>query len=142
MDAFSGAADMNSRITDEHRDGRDQFEIDERLDAEAADFFQIRVTGNANDKNAEKQWRDNHLDEAKKNRAEQLQIDGDGGPVVAKLRAGEKADENPARQRTAGHALRRDEQNRKPAQERPHQRWQRQQTPATEPRRREGNRPG
>src|SRR5258708_34236249 len=120
MDAFSGAADMNSRITDEHRDGRDQFEIDERLDAEAADFFQIRVTGNANDKNAEKQWRDNHLDEAKKNRAGQLQIDGDGGPVVAKLRAGEKADENPARQRTAG----RGHSGRGPKARPTHARWQ------------------
>src|SRR5258708_27486032 len=116
MDAFSGAADMNSRITDEHRDGRDQFEIDERLDAEAANFFQIRVTGNANDKNAEKQWRDNQLDEAEKNRAEQLQIDGDGGPVVAKLRAGEKADENPARQRTAGRCTHPGERHSQPAQ--------------------------
>src|SRR5260370_5848141 len=138
MDGFSGAADMNSRTTDEHRDGRDQFEIDERLDAEAADFFQIRVTGNANDKNAEKQWRDNHLDEAKKNRAEQLQIDGDGGPVVAKLRPGEKADENPARQRTAGLGLRRDEQKPHPTPELSPQRWPRQQIRSTEPRCRHG----
>src|SRR5258708_16873359 len=114
---------MNGRITDEHRDGRDQFEIDERLDAEAANFVQIRVTGNANDKNAEEERRDDDFNETKKNRAEQLQIDGDGRPVVAKLRAGEKADENPARQRTAGRGIRRQEPNRKPAPQPWQQPW-------------------
>src|SRR5258708_9280718 len=108
---------MNGRITDEHRDGRDQFEIDEQLDAEAANFFQIRVTGNANDKNAEEERRDDNFNETKKNRAEQLQIDGDGRPVVAKLRAGEKADENPARQRTTASGIRPHEQNSPPTPE-------------------------
>src|SRR5260370_20512919 len=108
---------MNGRITDADRDGREPFERDERLEAEAANFFQIRVTGNANDKNAEEERRDDNFNETKKNRAEQLQIDGDGRPVVAKLRAGEKADENPARQRTAGAGIIRREQKLHPAPE-------------------------
>src|SRR5713226_9392951 len=125
MDAFSGAADMNSRVTDEHGKRGNNFEIDERLDSQPADFFQIRLARDANHEDAEEQGSDDHLDEAKKNRAEQLEIDGDRRPVVAKLGAGQKSNENPSRQRTAGGGIRRDEQNRKPAQERWQQRWQR-----------------
>src|SRR6266436_6761929 len=118
MDAFSGAADMNGRVTDEHGDGRDDFEINQRLDTEASDFFQIRVARDAHHENGEKQGRDNHFDEAKKNRAEELQVDSDRWPVVAELGAGEKSNENPSRQRTPHSGIRGDEQNREPAQKR------------------------
>jgi len=39
VNAFAGAADMNGRITDQHRERGNNFKIDQRLDAEAPDFF-------------------------------------------------------------------------------------------------------
>ncbi len=132
MNAFSCAADMNGRVADEHGDSRDEFEIDERLDAEAADFLEVRVAGDANNENAEEQRRDDHLDEAQKNRAEELQVDCDRRPVVAQLRAREKADENPSRQRTSRSGIRGDEKDRQPAQKNGDQRRQRQHLSAGE----------
>ncbi len=115
-------------------DGRDDFEIDQRLDAEAADFFQIGVAGDSDNENTEEQRRDDDLDEAQENSAEELQIHRDGGRVVAEFRAGEKADENPSRQRTARSGIRRDEKNCEPTEERWDQRGQRQNLSAGEPR--------
>src|SRR5437016_14201973 len=105
---------MNRRVPNQHGDGGNQFEIKERFDAEPPDFFQIRVAGDPNNEDAEKEWRDNHLDETEKNRAEQLQIHGNGRSVVAKFRAGEKADKNPGRQGTPRSGIRRDKKNREP----------------------------
>src|SRR5260370_6723279 len=116
---------MDGRITDEHGDGRDNFEIDQRFDSKAADFFQIGVAGDSNNENTEEQRRDDDLDEAEKNGAEELQVDRDGRRVVAEFRAGEKADENPSRQRTPRSGIRRDEENFEPTEERWDQRGQR-----------------
>src|SRR6266567_1735625 len=133
---------MNRRVTDEHGDGRDDFEIDQRLDAEAADFFQIGVAGDSDNENTEEQRRDDDLDEAQENSAEELQIHRDGGRVVAEFRAGEKADENPSRQRTARSGIRRDEKNCEPTEERWDQRGQRQNLSAGEQRYRDSDRCG
>src|ERR1700687_2933640 len=125
MDAFSSAAQMNARIADEHGKGGDDFEVDEGLDAQAADFLQIGVASDADDENAEEQRGDDDFDEAEKNGSEELQVDCDRGPVVAKLRAGEKADKDPSRQRAPGRSIGRDENDREPAQERRDKRGQR-----------------
>ena len=101
MDAFPCAAQVNGRIADEHSDGRDNFKVDEGLDAEAADFLEVGVASNADDEDPKEQRRDDDLDEAEKNGAEELQVHRDRGPVVTQLRAGEKADEDPGRQRAA-----------------------------------------
>src|SRR5216684_8034473 len=132
MNAFSCAADMNGRVADEYGDSRDEFEIDERLNSQPANFFQIRVAGDANNENAEEQRRNDHLDEAQKNRTEELQINRNRRPVVAQLRAREKADENPSRQRTSRSGIRGDEKDRQPAQKNGDQRRQRQHLSAGE----------
>src|SRR5712692_87955 len=132
MNAFSCAADMNGRVADEHGDSRDQFEIDERLDAEAADFLEVRVAGDANNENAEEQRRNDHLDEAQKDGAEELQINRNRRPVVTQLRAREKADENPSRQRALRSGIRGDEKDRQPPQEHWNKRGQGQQLSAGE----------
>ena len=117
MDAFSCAADMDGRIADEHGKRGDDFEVDEGFDAQAADFLQVGVAGDAHDENAEEQRRDDDLDEAEKDGAEELQIDRDRRPVVAKLRAGEKPDKDPGRQRAAGCGICRKNEDCEPAQE-------------------------
>ena len=102
MDAFSGAADMNGHVADEHGNGRYDFEIDERLDSQPADFFQVRMAGDAHHEDAEQQGRDNHLDEAKKNFAQHLHVFGkrfNVGRVREKMtvhRAGENAEKKGA----------------------------------------------
>src|SRR6202030_4429375 len=118
MDTFSSAADMDGRIADEHGERGDDFEVDERLDAETADFLQVGVAGDAHHENAEEQRRDDDLDEAQKDGAEELQVHRDGGPVVAKLGASEKADEDPSRQRAAGRGVGGGEEDGQPAEER------------------------
>src|SRR2546430_1056783 len=133
---------MNRRVPNQHGDGGNQFEINERFDAEPPDFFQIRVPGDADNEDAEKEWRDNHFDKTEKNRAEQLQIYSDGGSVVAKFRAGEESDKNPSRQRAPRSGIRRDKKNRQPTQERWEQRRERQNVSAGEERCRDGNRCG
>jgi len=92
------------------------------------------VAGDAHHEDAKEQRRDDHLDEPQKDGSEELQVDCDRGGIVAKLRAGEKADEDPSRQRAAGCGIRRDEKDRKPAQERRDQRGQRQHMSAGEER--------
>src|SRR5258707_13213175 len=101
MDAFSRAADMDSGETGQHGDRGDDFEVDERLDAQAADSLQIGVAGDAHHEDAKEQRRDDYLDEPQKDSAEKLQVDRDGRRVVAELRASEKPDEDPSRQRAA-----------------------------------------
>jgi len=107
--AFSGAAQVNGRIADEHGQRGDYFEIDERFDAQAADFPEVGMAGDAHHKNAEQQRRDDDFDEPQKNSAKKLQVDRDRGPIVAQLRAREKADENPSRQRTPRSCMRGDD---------------------------------
>jgi len=72
-----------------------------------------------NDENAEKQRRDDDFNEAKKNPPENLQVDRDGRPIVAKFSAREKADENPSGQRAARSTVRGDKKDGQPAQKGP-----------------------
>src|SRR6266849_5395379 len=50
--AFSGAADVDGGEADEQGDSGDDLEVDEGLDSETANFFQVGVAGNAHDKRA------------------------------------------------------------------------------------------
>jgi len=70
---FSRAADMDSGETISHGDRGDDFEVDEGLDAQAADFLQIGVPAMPTHEDAKEQRRDDHLDEAEEDRAEELQ---------------------------------------------------------------------
>ena len=60
--AFAGAAEIYGDESDHQRQRRDDFEIDERLDAHAANFFQIGVARDAHHQRAEDQRRDNYFD--------------------------------------------------------------------------------
>src|SRR5437879_10437167 len=118
MNTFSCAAQVNGGIADEHGDGRDDLEVDEGFDAETAHFLQVGVPGNADNEESEQQWRDDDLDEPEKDGAEELEVERHRGPGLPKLRAGEKPDQDPSRQRAAGCGIGTDEKDRQPAQER------------------------
>ena len=63
MDAFAGAADVDGGETDEQGDGGNDFEIDERFEAEAAYFLQVGMARNAYHEGAEEKWRDDDADQ-------------------------------------------------------------------------------
>src|SRR5258708_38073346 len=115
-DAFARAAEVDGGQTDEHGDGGNDFEVHERLDAQAAYSLQVGVAGDAHHQNREKQRRDDDADQTEEDGAEKLELYGEGGRVVAEFRAGEQADEDPGGGRAARSGGRRDESNRQPAQ--------------------------
>ena len=69
-DAFARATEVDGRQADEHSDGGDDFEVDERLDAQAADFLQVGVARDAHHQNGEKQRCDDDANQAQKDGAE------------------------------------------------------------------------
>src|SRR5260370_31249423 len=93
--AFSGAADVDGGEANQQSEGADDFEINEGFYAEAANFFEVRVAGDADDERDEEQRGDDYLDETQEDGAEELKLEGDRGGVVAKFRDGEQAKENP-----------------------------------------------
>src|ERR1700730_5442291 len=75
-DALSGAADVDGGEADQQRDGGDDFEVDEGLEAEAADFFEVGVAGDTDDERAKEERGDDDANEAKENGAEELEVGG------------------------------------------------------------------
>jgi hypothetical protein len=131
-DAVAGAAEVDRGETDEHGEGGDEFEIDEGFEREAADFFEVGVAGDADDESAEEKRGDDDFDEAEKDRAEELKIDGEGGEVVAEFRAGEETHKDPAGERAAGSSVNSDEEDGEPAQDGDEKRGERQKMRAGE----------
>ena len=74
------------------------------------------MAGDADDEDSEEERGDYYFDEAEKNGAEKLQVDGDAGPIVADFRTGEKSDEDPGREGTARSGVGGDEDDREPTQ--------------------------
>ena len=59
---FAGFAEIDGGDPEEERDGSDDFEVQETLPADAADFAQVAVAGNAGDERAEDERSDDHFD--------------------------------------------------------------------------------
>ena len=89
MNAFAGAADADCGEADQEGERRDDFEIDERLDSEAANFFEICVAGDSDYERAEEQRRNDDFDQSQENRAKKLQMRGCARPIVPKFGSGE-----------------------------------------------------
>jgi hypothetical protein len=53
VNTLAGAAQVDGGKANEHGNGGNHFEVNQRLDAEAPDFFQIRMTGNPHHENGE-----------------------------------------------------------------------------------------
>ena len=74
-----GAAEARARLhqvaddqSDHQREGRDDLEIDQRLDADAADLLGVLDVGDARDHGAEDDRRNHHLDQLDEAVAERL----------------------------------------------------------------------
>ena len=70
----AGAADRDGRPPDEQRERRDDLEIDQRLDAHAADLSQVGMAGDADDERGEQQRRDDGPDQPQEDLAEHAQL--------------------------------------------------------------------
>ena len=89
----------------EHRPGYDEvFTVTEYYDGPCQGIANFRGRAHFYD-----------FDEAKENDAEELEIDSDAGPVVAKFGAGEEADEDPRCKGAAGGGVGSEEQDGEPA---------------------------
>ena len=95
-------ADVDCRKPNQQCQRRDDFKVDECLDAHPANLAQIRVARDANDQRRKQKWRDDGLDETQKDKTEQPQIDRDARPVVADFSTDRHCDEDTQQSRRAG----------------------------------------
>ena len=74
---FTRALRCDGAQPDEQRDRRNDFKVQQCLDAHAANLFQVGVSGDADHQRAEDERRNDGLDQAEKNRTQHLQVSGD-----------------------------------------------------------------
>ena len=86
------------------RDGGDRFKINQALQADSSDFFQVAVGGDAGDESSENQGSDDHFDQAKENVAEYAQVYRKLGAIDSQFKAREHREDYPERERAAAHA--------------------------------------
>ena len=79
-------------------DGGDDFEVNQALQADAADAFGIAVAGDSGDQRSKDEGRDNYGDEAQKNVAEDAQVFAELRTVQADFAAKQHREENPVGQ--------------------------------------------
>jgi len=94
-EAFAGSGQIDGGDAEKKRNGGDGFEIDQALPADAADFAEVAVSGDAGDESAEDERSDNDFDEAEENVAEETKLGGEGRCVEAEFETGEQCKENP-----------------------------------------------
>ncbi len=82
-EADTGFGDVDRQQADDEGQGGDDLEVDERLDAHAADAFEVAVTGDADDEGGEDERGDDGLDQAQKDVGEDAGLGGDGGGIEA-----------------------------------------------------------
>src|SRR5580692_9585285 len=68
---------------DKQSERRDDFEVQQRFAADAANFFHVLHAGDAGDYSAENDQRNDHCDEANETIAQRLHCDGLGGTQIA-----------------------------------------------------------
>src|SRR5579862_7807010 len=91
--------DIDGNEANDERDGGEDFEVDERLEAETSDGAEFSVAGDAGDERAENERSDDDFDEPEKNVAEDLGREGDARCVEAELDAGQHAEKDPSGKR-------------------------------------------
>src|SRR5262249_7811 len=92
---------MNGGESDDHGHGRDDFEIDEGLEAEAADSCEIGMAGNSYHEDAEEQRCDDDLNQTKEDITENADMFSRCRRIEAKFETGENGHKDPKRERTA-----------------------------------------
>jgi hypothetical protein len=73
VEALAGLQDLADDQADSERQGRDRFEIEQRLDADAADLLEVAHRADAMHHGAEDHRRDHHLDQRDEAVAKRLQ---------------------------------------------------------------------
>ena len=91
----TGLADVDGEQADGQRERGDDLEVDERLDAHAADALDVAVAGDADDEHGEDERSDDALDEPKEDVGEEAHLHGELRGVEAELCAGDHRDEHP-----------------------------------------------
>src|SRR3981081_4103353 len=103
------------KAQDKGQGGRD-LEVDEALDAHASDALEVAVAGDAGDQRREDERSDDGFDQAKKDVAENTQVDGYCGCIEAQLGTGDHRDEDPHREGPAAPSIDPEKPDRGPAQ--------------------------
>src|SRR5579862_7426340 len=98
-EAFSGAADVDRRQSNEQSQRGHNLEVDEALDTDSSDAAQIAMGSNSGDQCSKNQRRNDDLEQPQKNVAEDLQVLGELWPRQSNLTAQKQGEENPSRQR-------------------------------------------
>jgi hypothetical protein len=93
--AFTGFGQVDGSDAEKESDGGDDFKIDKAFPADAADLAEVTVAGDAGDESAEDERRDNQLDEAEENVAQDAELRSKRGKVEAELETSEHGEENP-----------------------------------------------
>ncbi len=94
----TGFADVDGRQSNQQGQGGDNLKINDGLDAHAPDFLEIGVAGNSADQGSEEQGSDDKCNQTQKNLAQDFQVRGGVGPVMAKFRPSQHADQDPGSQ--------------------------------------------
>ena len=85
--AGAGLQGIHDDEADDQRDGRQHLEVDQRLEADAADLFHVLHAGDAMHDRAENNRRDDHLDHLDEGVAERLHLLADLGIEMSKRNA-------------------------------------------------------
>ena len=92
--AVSGPEQISEHQADDERDGRHHLEIDQRLDADPADLFEIAGTCDAMHDDTKYDRRDDHRDQFQKSVAKYLQPDSEVGCGDAEHDAEQQGDQH------------------------------------------------
>src|ERR1700733_9676876 len=95
----AGVAEIDGDEAYDESEGGSDFEVDETLDAHAANAFQIAVACDSGDERREDQRRDDGLDEAQEYIAEDTKVDRNRRRVEAQLRTRDHGNKNPGGER-------------------------------------------
>jgi hypothetical protein len=98
-EAFTGFGQVDGEDADEQRDRGDHLEVHQALPADAADFTEVTMAGDAGDQRAENQRSDDDFDQAEEDVAEYAQLNRKGRGVKAEFEAGEHGEEDPEGER-------------------------------------------
>src|SRR6185437_11761711 len=99
----AGLADVDGEQADGQRNGGNDFKVNERLDAHAADALDVAVAGDADDEHGEDERGDDALDEPQEDVGEEAHLHGELWRVEAKLCADDHRDEHPDGEAAAQH---------------------------------------
>ena len=91
----TGLADVDGKEADGQRGGGDGLKVDERLDAHAANAFDVAMAGNADDEHGEDERSDDALNEPEKDVGEKAHLHGELRRIEAELCANNHRDEHP-----------------------------------------------